>query len=260
MAIVLYSNGLTEEFLSNDHTFSDKEILSLFSNFNSIQTQRLREIPNTWCVWGVYNKPLAEDYNKLGSDVLQYHCYSHILFIHDTELDPSWNLVDEIIQFGYKEFKGDIMVFLDGVALESLAELEKIQSKSGNPNIISIEQIGVSNDKRLIFNFNPDKQSNNFFDNNNFWEFAQKSYAFLKNYYRDGESFAIFADKKMIMIIPDNKVKIYIEKLIKIFENKEDYIACADINRIFKSWTAFKNKTIDKKETSKKRGRPKKKE
>ena len=79
--IILYSNGLTEEMSPKEHTFSDKEIIDLFKEFDNIQTQRLDEVSNTWCVWGEYNNPQSEDYNKLGSDTIRNHCYSHIIFL-----------------------------------------------------------------------------------------------------------------------------------------------------------------------------------
>ena len=55
--IILYGNGLTEEMLPKEHTFSDQEILDLFKEFDSMQTQRLDEVPNTWCVWGEMKNP-----------------------------------------------------------------------------------------------------------------------------------------------------------------------------------------------------------
>ena len=252
MSVILYSNGLTEELTPKGHTFSDEEILTLFVEFDNIQTQRLDEVPNTWCVWGEIQNPQVDDYNKLASDVLQLHCYSHLIFLHDTEVNPSWNLSESIIHHGYADFKKSLLLFLDSVARETIQKIEQARHQYGQPNLMVMDQVGVSIDKRIIFNLNPDNQPPEFYGPVNFPEFAEKCYQFLKKNYKDGEVFAIFADKKMIIVLKDEKVKIFIDHLIKIYEAKEDYLVCAEITDIYKKWETFKNKT------PKKRGRPSK--
>jgi hypothetical protein len=265
--IILYSNGLTEELSPINLTFTDDEILNLLNGFDSIKSKRLSEIPNTWCLWGEYDEPNSEDYNQLGSDVLEYHCYSPVLFMHDTEVDPSWNLADSIIQFGYSEFKGFLISFLDEIAIETLDTIRKTREEKGTPPLIAIEQIGISTDKRIIFSFDPNKQPPEFFDKVTFWDFAQRSYKFLKTNYKEGDYFSIFADKKMIMVLYDHNVIHYIDKLISIFQEKEDYIACSELKKIQKSWTEYKDKNPSPKKNAKeskessipkKRGRPRK--
>ena len=255
--IILYGNGLTEEMLPKEHTFSDQEILDLFKEFDSMQTQRLDEVPNTWCVWGEMKNPQQDDYNKLASDILRLHCYSHLIFLHDTEVNPSWNLSESIIHHGYAEFKKMLLIFMDSVARQTIQKIEQARAEQGQPNLMVMKQVGVSIDKRVIFCLDPDGQPPEFYGKTNFPEFAEKCYNFLKKNYKDGEVFAIFADKKMIIVLQDEKVKTFINHIIKVYEEKEDYLVCAEIKEIFKRWETFKGGLNVAPEIPKKRGRPK---
>jgi len=255
MAVILYSNGLTEEIIPSRLTFSDQEILNFFQEFKNIQTKRLDEVPNTWCVWGELEKPNEDDYNKLGSEIIREHCYSKLMILHDTEVDPSWNLTDDIIYEGYAIFKKKLLKFLDEVAIETIREIEQIRDATGKPNLLSLDQVAISMDKRVIFRFNPDKQQADFFKPSHFEEFANKSYNFMDKSYKDGDVFPIFADKKMIIVMDDSQVAQYMDLLIDFFQKREDYLKCARITDIHKSWVTFKST----KATPKKRGRPKKK-
>jgi hypothetical protein len=255
MAIALYGNGLTEEIIPTNLTFSDQEILEFFKEFNNIQTKRLDEVPNTWCVWGELKQPNEDDYNKLASEIIREHCYSKLFLLHDTEVDPSWNLTDSIIYDGYEIFKKKILKFLDEVAIETIREIEQIRDAAGKPNLMALDQVAISADKRVIFKFNPEKQQPDFFKPSHFEEFALKCFNFMDKFYKDGEVLPIYADKKMIIVMEDSQVKQYIDLLIKFFEKREEYLKCARINEIYKSWTEFK----EKKAAPKKRGRPRKK-
>jgi hypothetical protein len=253
--LLLYGNGLTEEITPSNLTFSDQEILNFFKDFNNIQTKRLDEIPNTWCVWGELEKPNEDDYNKLGSEIIREHCYSKLMLLHDTEVDPSWNLTDDIIYEGYAVFKKKLLKFLDEVAIQTIKEIEQIREVSGKPNLMALDQVAISEDKRVIFRFNPDKQQPDFFKPTHFEEFANKCYNFLDQYYKDGDHLPIYADKKMIIVLEDSQVAQYVNLLIDFFEKREDYLKCARINEIHKSCTSYKSK----KNPPKKRGRPPKK-
>lgn len=255
MAVILYSNGLTEELSPKEHTFSDQEILNLFVEFDNMKTQRLDEVPNTWCVWGEFKNPVADDYNKLGSDVLQLHCYSHVVFLHDTEVNPSWNLSESIIHHGYADFKKTLLLFLDDVARQTLEEIAQARQQQGTPSLMSLVQVAISIDKRVIFSLDPDGQPPDFYGKENFPGFAEKCYNFLKVNYKDGDVFAIFADKKMIIVLTDDKVKTFIDRLIKVYQDKEDYLKCAELNEIYKKWSAYKASKVPPPE-KKKRGRP----
>jgi hypothetical protein len=255
MAVILYGNGLTEEIVPSKFTFSDQEILEFFKEFNNIQTKRLDEVPNTWCVWGELKNPKEDDYNKLASEIIREHCYSKLFLLHDTEVDPSWNLTDTVIYDGYDVFKKKLLKFLDEIAIETIREIEHMRDASGKPNLLALDQVAISVDKRVIFKFNPDKQQPDFFKPSHFEEFANKSFNFLDKFYKDGDVLPIYADKKMIIVMDDIQVKQYVDLLISFFEKREEYLKCARINEIYKSWTEFK----EKKNPPKKRGRPSKK-
>lgn len=256
MAILLYGNGLTEELIPNNLTFSDEEILEIFSDYSSIETKRLEEIPNTWCVWGVNPDNKEEDYNKLGSDVIQEHCYSHLAILHDTEVDPSWNLTDSVIYDGYAQFKMKILLFLDEIAREAIKDIEKMREENGNKGrTLMLDQIAISTDKRVIFKLDLNKQIPGFFDKDNFTEFAIKCESFISESYKDGDIFPVFADKKMIIVLEDPQVKTFIDSLIKIFQDTEEFEKCSKIRNIYNQWVDYK----EKKNKPKKRGRPKKK-
>lgn len=244
MAILLYPNGLTEEFKSKEFTFTDEELIIIFGDFDKTRTFRLYEVPNTWCVWGE-NEPIdkvPDEFNKIGSDILDQPCYSPILFLHDTEIDPAWDLTDRMIMFGYDDFKLQMLQFFDDVAADIMEERRIAREQEGvNPQTpIVMEQVGISEDKRIIFKFDIDNQPQEFFAEENLLEFAKKAHNFLKFKYRDGDIFAVYADKNIIMVSEDNKVKPLIEKLIAFFKSQENYEACSVLRNTFERWEKYK--------------------
>lgn len=255
MAILLYANGLTEELKPAELTFTDQEIYGIFEGFDKIRSYRLYEVPNTWCVWGERNPidKMPDELNQVGSDILEEDCFSPVLFIHDTEVNPGWRLTDEMILANYIDFQNELNQFFNEVAKGILEEREQIRQETGqNPSLIFMEQIGISEDKRIIFKFDLDKQVEEFFAEPNFGEFMKKVHNFLKFSYKDGDIFAIYADKNIIMIMADNQVKIFIEKVIAYFQHHENYEACSVIRNAYERWTKFKEASV-KKETKKKR-------
>ena len=101
MAVLLYANGLTEEHKPKELTFTDEELLTIFPDFEKTRTFRLYEIPNCWCIWGE-NDPVGkreDEFNKIGTDILEQICYSPVLFLHDSEINPEWKLTDAMIFF-----------------------------------------------------------------------------------------------------------------------------------------------------------------
>jgi hypothetical protein len=106
MAIIQYSNGIIEDVKADDLVFTDDEILRLLDGFTSMRTYRLVEVPNTWCVWGENEEDEESEFNNIGTGIVDEPVFSPLLIIHDTELDPSWNLNDSVILHSYKEFKG----------------------------------------------------------------------------------------------------------------------------------------------------------
>lgn len=256
MSIFLYANGLTEEHIPEGHTFTDVEIYGIFKDFSRIRSYRLREVPNTWCVWGqrspIDKKP--DEFNQVGTDILEQKCFSPILFIHDTEINPAWQLTEDIILNGYGDFKRDLVDFFDDIAKDLIDAREQARIESGHPpNLMVLEESGVSEDKRIIFNFNMERQVQEFFQQKNIEEFANKVHKFLKFSYKDGDIFAIYADKNIIIVIEDSQVKDFIDKVIAFFESKENYEACSVIRNTYKKWINYKDSKKKSKENNSKK-------
>lgn len=256
LAVILYPSGVTETYKSSDLTFSDEEILKIFNENDFIRTVRLYEVPNTWCVWGENQMPDKNNFNKLGSDVVQENVFSEILFIHDTELDPAWMLTDTPILKNYEYFREDLLSFFDDIAENVIQEAQE-RSNTNNENLVFLNTLGPTEDKRIMFEFDPHGQSEEFYKVNFFEEFAKKVYSFLKQFYTDGETFVLFADQKTIIIVKDENVDFIMNKVNEDFQRRERYERCADIKKIMTSWHDYKNK--EKKEDKPKKEKKKKK-
>jgi len=248
MAVILYSSGVTETFDPKNHTFTDKEILDIFDDVENIRTLRLYEVVNTWCVWGENenqnNNIEGGNFNKLGSDVLQRDIFCPILFIHDTEINPSWKLTDDIIIKGYQDFETDLLKFFDEIAENIIIESQRIRQEQGlEDSLIFLNTIGPTEDKRVMFEFKPKNQNKDFFNANNFAPFANKIFNFLDISYKDDDVFIIFADNKSIILVADEFVKFILDKLIANFTKTEEYEKCNKIKEIFDLWK--KNKNLD---------------
>jgi len=243
MAILLYANGLSEEFKAAEFTFTDQEIYHIFEGFDKIRSFRLPEVPNTWCVWGerVPKNKMPDELNQVGSDIIEQPCYSPVLFIHDTEINPAWSLTDDVILTGYDEFRKDLNDFFNEIAQGILEEREQMRIQTGQPpNLIVMEHKGISEDKRIIFQFDMDKQVEEFFSEPSLSEFSKKVLNFLKFSYKDGDIFAIYADKNIIMVMADHQVKPFVEKIIAYFQHHENYEACSVIRNTYDRWIKFK--------------------
>ena len=246
MGILIYRNSLTEELKPQQFTFTDTELLNLFVEFPFVRTHRLSEVPNTWVLWGEHDKLEKEDdeYNEIGSALVQEIVFSPIFFIHDTEINPEWNLTDDIIQTNYDNFKRELFKFIDETAYLIMLEKEEIQKQSGqeNNNIIVLEQTEVTDQKQIVYKLDLNKQPSEFFKREIFLEFSMKAHDFLTKYYANGHTFLIFADKNILIKIDDNQVKPLIDKIIKTFQDEEQYELCLDIKTIYDKWSKFKSK------------------
>ncbi len=249
MSILLYPSGVTETYRSSDLTFTDSEILKIFDEYDYVRTIRLYEVPNTWCVWGENQESDPAVFNKLGTDIVQENVYSEILFIHDTELDPVWMLTDVPILKNYEFFREDLLGFFDDVA-ENVIQESHERANNNEENLVFLNTLGPTEDKRVMFEFDPLSQSEEFYKVQFFEEFAKKVYTFLKKYYADGETFVLYADKKTVIIVKDDNVKFIMDKINKDFERRERYERCSDIKEIMNSWDKFKSE--EKKNSSEK--------
>lgn len=241
MAIILYSSGITEEYQPVDHTFTDDEILGIFEDFENIETARLYEIPNTWCVWGSNSEIDDSEFNKLSSTMLQEDIFSPVMYIHDTEIDPAWMMTDNIIQKGYNEFKEEFAFLLDEIAENIIKETQNIRQQMGQTdNLVILTTVGPTDDKRVMFEFDPKAQSKQFYEHHFFEEFSKKVYTFLMNHYVNGDTFVLFADKKAIIIVIDENVNEIVNKIINDFKRREKYEKCSELKKILDSWNKYK--------------------
>jgi hypothetical protein len=248
MAVILYNNGIVEEIKPNNFTFTEKEILKLFENYKNVRSRRLIEVPNAWCLWGEMEHPEAIDFNKLATDIVEIHVFSHLIVIHDSEIDPDWNMTD-ILNKNYVEFRDDLAEFVDSIAQRIIDEAE---SREETPSIY-LTTSGLTKDKHVVYMFDPNEQSPDFYDNGSFDNFSEKIFEYFQENFKLKDHLTIFADKKIIINVDKENVPIFFNKIIKSFENKEDYEICHELNSIYKNWSSYVSK--DKK----KRGRPPKK-
>jgi len=148
MGLCIYSNGIIEEFLPIDNSFSDNELTKSFENYPEIRTHRLPEIPNCWCIWGQMENPPDQEFNKLASEMVDADVYSHIIFVHDSEINPDWNITDHIIYRSYKEFMASIGTFINEmmthIETENRQELEESEELKGT-------ELNHLSEKKIIF-------------------------------------------------------------------------------------------------------------
>ena len=262
MAITIYSNGIVEEFKSSGDTFLEHELVKSFKNYHTIRSKRIPEILNTWCLWGEMDDAPANEFNKIGSDIIKFRVDSHIIFIHDSELNPEWNLSDKNLQKDYEDFTYDVKTLIDYIAEEFHQE---IQENRNSGSMIFLTAMGQTKDKRVLFSFNPGEQIEDFYSKNYFNKFAEKIYEYLmEGFEKDGAiPFIIFADSKTIVIVEDQHVDEVLDRIIHIYKKKENYEVCSNITKVRKEWRkAITPKKIIDSSTGKRRTRrpPKNKE
>lgn len=256
MAIILYGNGLIEDISPKNKVFTDNELTNIYKDFKYIKTKRLDEVSNTWCVWGVEDN--INSYNNLGSIAISDDAFSPILFIHDTEVDPDWGLIERPILKNYEFFKSDLLKYIDDVAKDILStykDVDEINDDNVN-KFMGLDTIGSTNDKRVLFAFDTKKQRKEFYNDSIFSKFSTNVYNYLiDNSSIDSPNFVIYSDPKIIIIIQEENVKDFFDRMIKYFTLKEEYEKCDVLNKTFLQW---KNKWLtNKPNKSSKRGRKK---
>ena len=251
MAVIIYSNGIIEEINPKQLVFTEEELSKSFYNYKLIKSKRLTEIPNVWCVWGEMENPDPIEFNRLCTDILEVYIFSHVMFIHDSELDPSWQMSDMIYK-NYNDFKFDLNTFIEEMSKHIIEEQDQIRAANGKSsnNMIYLTTIGQTEDKHVIYMFNPTEQSEDFYKDGSFSNFSDKIIEYFKTNLKLSEQLTIFSDKKIIITVTKDNVPNLFKKMLKNFEMKEKYEMCAELTRIYDDWTNFTQK--------KKRGRPKK--
>lgn len=240
MAILLYSNGLTEEYKPINKTFTETEILGFFNEFNSVKTTRIPSMLNTWCIYGVGDNDPTE-FNKMAVVLLKSKTpiFSHLMFIHDSEINPEWKLTDDILYHDYNNFILSLKKFIDETAERVIDELTANAEYEGKTESLpQLLTIGTTPDKKIIFAYNPDEQSSAFYENEEFYKFSQKVYEYLATNKQNKEPFTIYEDKKAVIIVEKEKVDKFFTKMLHKFQSKEDYEICTNISIMMKSWNS----------------------
>jgi len=253
MAICLYSNGIVEEFKPAKLTFTENELIKSFGEYKTIKSKRLIEVPNGWCVWGEMENPDPIEFNRICTDILEVYVFSHVIFIHDSELDPKWKLNDMIYK-NYVDFTSDISIFIEEMSTKIVEEIDEMQAQGKNQNMIYLTTAGKIKDKLVIYMFNPAEQSDDFYKDGSFSNFSDNITEYLKKHFKLNEPLTIFSDKKIIINVEKDNVQDLFAKMLKHFEVKEHYETCAELSHLFDDWTTYINNMPPKK----KRGRPKK--
>lgn len=237
MAVLLYSNGITEDYVPQSFTFSERELVNLFNDFALIRTKRLISVLNCWCIWGENKQYDVMEFNRIVSDITQEAVYSPALFVHDSEINPEWKATDTILYQNYSEFLIDIKKFIDQTATDIVEQFQNYEDEDGSKKMPVLETIGPTKDKRILFAFNPEKQYEEFYAHEQFILFSKKAFEYLKAHVQDEEPFTIFADKKAIIIVDTKNVPIFINKMLEKFKDQEQYEICNELTSIMNKWT-----------------------
>jgi hypothetical protein len=186
-----------------------------------------------------------------------------MIIIHDGELNPDWNLNDAIILHTYDDFKQEILLFIEGIAEDILA-IEKGQKsqesqeesddddeysdnftpKNNSGNILVLKTLGPTDDKKVLFEFQQDKQLPEFFETENISQFADKVINYWDTYFYDNleiddNTCVIYADIKIIVIIQDENVKEFVELFVSHFEKQEYYETCSNLKKYYQAWIKY---------------------
>lgn len=241
MSILLYSNGIVDEIHPKNLVFTESELLSSFVEFENVKTFRLSTVLNAWCIYGVSLLQEAIEYNRIATELIKEPIYSHVLLVHDSELNLEWKVTDSILYKGYNEFHDEIIKLINELSGKILRDYQAFNGdKNSTEYLPQLVSIGTTEDKRILFNFNPDDQTREFYDHEEFYVFSQKVYDFLNKNKQEKEPFTIYADKKAIIIIDSNNVKTFLNSMLEKFKNKEEYEICTNITKMIKQWPPTK--------------------
>lgn len=236
MAVLLYTNGLTEDYKPKKLTFSEQEILDIFSEYDKVKSLRVIPVINTWCVYAESGD--MDNTNQIATVIMQKNINTNVLFIHDSEIDPDWGISDNILYKGYDDFEDEMKNLIEVVATEILNEIvssEEYSERLNNlPYFISL---GTTPDKKLLYGYNPDDQAENFYNNEEFDRFSEKIYEYISKNKQTKEPFTIYEDNKAIILLEEGKSKKFLNTLLENFKGKEEYEICTNISKIMTEWT-----------------------
>ena len=248
-----------------DKVYTDDELSKTFKDYKFVSSFRLPEVPNTWCLWGEIEEPVDIEFNRICSDMVDYDVYSHIILIHDSEIDPSWNLTDDIQYKTYPKWLEQMGEFIHEkthiIAEENARDIEA--SESINPtSMIFLTTMGYTEDKRVLLSFNPTEQNDNFYIDGGWEQLSQKIYDYVRENFdkepiEENKPFVIFADTKTIVIIENKHIDEVIDRMIESFKDKEKYENCKYLGELKKEWKKRKP-PLESKNSDKKQDDPKK--
>lgn len=248
MAFILYPNGITEEYRPKGHIFTEKELVDLFKEFNVINTSRVIVPLNTWCIYGDVID--VNEYNVIASEITKEKIFTHVLFVHDSELDINWKVTD-IIYKSYIDFSKDLMNIIE---LTAVTISNTLQENSGEESeyLPILTPKGTTKDKRILFELEAE-QHPQFYEDEKFYIFSKKIYDYLSKNKQVKEPFTIYTDKKAVIFIESNNVKNFLNSMIEKFKTKEEYEICSNISKMIIDWENIRNKPAQrKKKTNKK--------
>lgn len=243
MALILYSNGIIEGYRPTDTVFSDEALYSIFDGFEYLVSSRLPDVANTWCLWGVMKDPPENEFNKIASEIVEQDVWSHLILIHDSELDPKWNVTDTILYKSYEEYTIDLGEFINGIVFE----LKQMAENGDAPprNMIKLSAIGHTPDKRVIFEFDPGDQHEEFFDAE-FPTFAAKIKDYLGGNFEENTSvdisqdnLIVFADNKTIVVVKHDNTDQIFSSMIDLYTSAEEYEVSGYLQSVQLKWNEY---------------------
>ena len=245
MAILLYASGILEEHLNTDKgkPFNQKQLTSLFKDFDTIRSRRLIDVSNTWCLWGENSFEKGNEViNDLGSTIVEEEIHSPLFFIHDSELDSSWHVTDETIYETYPDFVKHLRVFIDDMAEEVRENMPPPQNPS--QQLLVLKPISYSTDKRVIHEYDPAAQTEEFYKIENYSGFANQAYNYLEKYFEEQEMLVIYANQQVIIATRfENGTKV-LKELLSFFEVRERYEECEVVKGFLERWKKYAKKEM----------------
>ena len=244
MALIIYSNGIVEEMVPVEETFSHRDLVKSFDDYTSLETFRLPDVPNTWCLWGDLSDPPTQEFNKIGTEIVNMDVHSHLILIHDSEISREWGLTDEILQKSYKDWMDELAIFTNSLIEEISRQRQAQMSEKDKTSMIFLTTMGHTADKRVLFAFDPNIQAEDFYSSGAFDTFAIKIWEYLeKSFYtepvEESKPFVIFADGKTIVIVENEHMDIFFTYLLSVFEKREAYETCSKITEMKKTWDGY---------------------
>ena len=234
MAIVLYINGLNEVIKPSSHIFTEGELLKPYNKAAKFKSCRLIEILNGWCLHEDIKNPVEDNLNKIASVIAGQQIYSTCMFIHDSEIDPSWDITDTLFE-NYTTFESVLIKSINSIAEQMLNQYNAwAQENNVLDSMPVLEPMGSTADKKILFNFNPNQQNVEFYKSPQFYTFSRKVYKFLKTKkkFKQDNNFVLYEDGKAALIVKPEFIPDIIKQMIDKFQSYEEYEICEDLTTI----------------------------